>query len=163
MRLHAATLALLAVLLLAAPAHAAAPDAWQRKALALAQRVWHPACGTLTIQWADPADYGGDGDGSWGGWAYLGECTIYEPADHSWLGYPEFCTDVLHEGGHAAGYGHSDRGIMRAWRIIGYSGHNRRDGKLLPPHWDGVDRRCLPRPTERRRAAPRSARGSRRA
>jgi hypothetical protein len=118
-----------------------APDAWQRKALTLAQRVWHPTCGTLSIQWAAPADFGGTPE--WGGWAYLGECTIYEPAAHYWLGYPEFCTDVLHEGGHAAGHEHSDRGIMEAQRTIGLS-HNTRDGHALTPKWTGVDRRCMP-------------------
>lgn len=131
-----------AVLLLCCPAQAraTAPDAWQRKALTLAQHVWHPPCGTLTIKWANPADYGGNVE--WGGWAYLGDCTIHEPAEHYWLGYPEFCTDVLHEGGHAAGYGHSDKGIMQAERVIGYS-RNRINGHLANPHWTGVDHRCL--------------------
>lgn len=156
MRLLVGFLVATALMLAAPVARADAPDAWQRKALTLAQRVWHPDCGTLRIEWANASDFGGDAE--WGGWAYVGECTIYEPAAHYWLGYPEFCTDVLHEGGHAAGYGHSSKGIMRAERIVGYS-RNRINGRLARPHWTGVDRRCLP--SQSRHPRPRSRRARR--
>lgn len=125
--------------LFAPAAQAGAPDAWQRRALEVTQRVWHPACGTITIEWQDPALAGGTVE--WGGWAYLGECRIYEPTTRVWLGYPDFCTAVLHEGGHAAGYGHSARGIMAPDRMVARN-EARRDGKFLLL-WSGVDRRCL--------------------
>lgn len=141
----AAAAVLLALALFAPAARADAPVAWQHRALATAEHTWHPACGQLTISFDDPTLFGGDN--TWGGWAYAGNCTIHEPASHHWLGYPEFCTDVLHEAGHAAGSGHRPRGIMRAERsivrteaVISSHGHARD-----VVQWAGVDRRCLPR------------------
>jgi len=136
-------LILAALLALSVPADADAnvPVAWQRKALTTAQRVWQPSCGALRIQFAQARDFGGTEQ--WGGWAYAGECTIYEPAGRSWLGYPEFCTAVLHEAGHAAGRGHSDRGIMNPEQVISRS-VNLADGRRVVV-WRGVDRRCLTR------------------
>lgn len=141
----ALVLAAIALLAWPAQARADAPDTWQKQALATAQRVWHPACGTLTIAWKDPASVGGTAE--WGGWAYVGNCTIYEPAGRGWMGYPDFCTAVLHEAGHAAGYGHSDRGIMAPFRIVGHSVNN--DNGKRRVLWSGVDRRCI-RPRDRR-------------
>jgi hypothetical protein len=137
-----------ATLILAAfafPASAGAdvPAAWQHKALETAQRVWQPACGTLTVRFADPATVGGDA--SWGGWAYLGQCAIYEPAGHDWLGYPEFCSNVLHEAGHAAGREHSDRGIMQPHATISrFVSTVRIDGRVRRMVvWTGADQRCV--------------------
>jgi hypothetical protein len=130
----------LAALVFAAPAQANAPRNWERAALATANRVWGPqTCGALSIQWAQPADFGGTE--LWGGWAYTGECVIYEPADRVWLGYPDFCTAVLHEAGHVAGREHAARGIMRAERTVARSSGRERGRRVV--HWGDVDPRCL--------------------
>lgn len=136
-------LAALFALLLPAPASAeGAPVAWQRKALALAQRVWHPACGKFRIQWSSREATGVDGHTV--GWAVAGDCSLYLPWEKAWLGYPELCDVVLHEGGHATGLGHSDRGIMRPVSYITFEwGITQSGGRI--ERWDGVDRRCLSR------------------
>jgi hypothetical protein len=141
---------ILTLILLTTPATASGdvPVGWQREALKTAQTVWRPACGTLRISWENPATarVSTGSTEAWGGWAYLGECTIHEPLGRDWMGYPDFCTAVLHEGGHAAGHGHSRRGVMVAQRLTGLSigrvnGHRR-------VSWSGVDRRCV-RPQDR--------------
>ena len=132
--------ALLAALVLATPAQANAPQNWERKALATAERVWGPqTCGPLRIEWADAADFGGNE--LWGGWAYTGECVIYEPAGRAWLGYPDFCTAVLHEAGHVAGREHRASGIMRAERMTARSSGRELGRRVV--HWSDVDPRCL--------------------
>lgn len=117
-------------LLAPAAARADAPVAWQHKALAVAQRVWHPACGQLRLRFAEQQPLGE---------AYLGDCELRLDRDVVWDAYPEFCHVVLHEGGHAAGVGHRPRGVMRPTFIFDIG--RGPDGKVT---WGGVDPRCLP-------------------
>lgn len=131
MRYILTTLALLLALSPAA-ARADAPLAWQHKALAEAQLVWHPTCGQLRLVFTTTHD-GAIGE------AALGGCDLYLAKSVEWMGYPEFCHVVLHEAGHAANVGHRARGIMRPLPLFDIGrGAN---GKVV---WGGVDYRCQP-------------------
>lgn len=138
----AAALGLVVTLALPSVARADAPVAWQRKALAEAQRVWKPSCGALRIQFAAATpDVVPESDAA--GWAAAGNCALFINRAKKWLGYPHFCDVVLHEAGHAAGLDHAKKGIMAPVSV--YSrGEGRYKGRLLVT-WEGVDRRCLPR------------------
>lgn len=140
--MRALLIALALVVTAPASAVADAPLAWQQRAIETAERVWGPQpCGPLRIEWSAPEQFGGTE--LWGGWAYAGECVIYEPADRIWLGYPDFCTAVLHEAGHVAGRAHSSVGIMRAERQVSRS--SGMEGGRRVVRWGDVDRRCLRR------------------
>jgi hypothetical protein len=148
---------------LAAPAAACgdAPVAWQRKALAVAARVFHPACGPLSIVFEDAAQaHAGFPEGPASepqagqpaeqpaGWARAGECIVHLDRDHRWLGYPEFCHVVLHEAGNVAGYGDdwsNPRSIRYPLPFITKT--TARIGGRTVVRWSGVDRRCLPSAT----------------
>lgn len=152
-------------LLLMAPASAKAdlaPLPWQGKAVALAQRVWHPACGRLSLAFSDP-DAGtlvvNDAPGHEGvvhgaaGFTETGSCAIgiNSTFPWRWSGYPVFCTAVLHEAGRSAGMsGTNGRGIMSVDRspsrdraIVTRGGKRR-----TITRWTDVDRRCI-RPVDR--------------
>lgn len=124
-----------------------APVRWQRQALATAQRVWHPACGVLSLRFATPPAQVPE-SGLWTGWAYNGDCVINIRASTRWAGYPDFCSTVLHEAGHAAGLGHSanPRSIMYPDHTISVSS-GRENGRHVT-HWTGADARCI-RPVDR--------------
>lgn len=126
-------LALVLLALAAPPAQADAPVAWQHKALAMTQKVWHPACGQLRLVFTTTHD-GAIGE------AYLGGCVLSLNKSVEWAGYPEFCHVVLHEGGHAANVQHKTRGIMRPLPVFDIA--TSPSGKVS---WGGVDHRCLPR------------------
>lgn len=122
-------------------ASAYAPVAWQRKALSTAEKTWGPqTCGALRLQWGNPADFGGSD--LWAEWAWADNCNIGMPSERAWLGYPDFCTAVLHGAGHVRGLGHSTRGIMKAERQVVRT-EAEINGKEYV-RWGDVDRRCLP-------------------
>jgi hypothetical protein len=157
-RLVAIVVVPLALMSMPAAARADTPAAWQRKALETAQRVWHPACGGLSIAFADPASFdivtiNGTRTADAAGWGSAGDCQIDLAQGRTWDGYPEFCTVVLHEVGHVVG--HDDTtgpGIMNSQRIIAREvGRSaRRDGRwgAWRVDWPGADHRCI-RPMDR--------------
>lgn len=111
-----AILAALVALVLAAPAPASppvspSPDAFnfERRAVRMAQLLWHPACDRVELSWE--MDTGRAESGT--GWAYEGECVVHLNADKLELAYWEpLCTTILHEVGHIAGRGHTESGLM---------------------------------------------------
>jgi hypothetical protein len=118
------TVALLAIavaLFVAAPAHAG----WRvDRSLAIAEAVWKPACGKLSL-------------------AY-GNCTIWIDASKSFE-FEALCSAVLHEAGHVTGAEHSSNpgSVMYAEPLVAKV-TARIDGRTVV-RWDGVDRRCLNR------------------
>lgn len=123
------------------------------RAVAVAQRAWHPSCGRLRVSFDDPrtADTVLD-DGTpidyASGWAMPGVCTIHLSRAQPWVAYPPLCEVVLHEAGHVAGRGHSHdpRSIMypvSMWvRTVGTL--TRANGRVTRVvRWSGIDRRCL--------------------
>ena len=136
MRLIGLTLALL--LVLAAPARAG----WKiDRALAVAQIVWHPACGQLRVSFErPPADVA-----EAAGWAWSGDCTIRVNSQGSHRAFEPFCQTVLHEAGHVAGMGHSSnpRSVMYPYRRLDV-GHTVLHGRRVTV-WPGVDSRCRDR------------------
>lgn len=135
------TITAIAFALLAPAAHADAPLAWQHKAASVAQHTWKPACGTFVIRFAPASE--GPRLKRLRGWAPFNQCTLYFPAEYVWLGYPEFCTWVLHEGGHGAGHPHAARGIMRAKRTVIREEYTT-DNRHYRVRWINADARCLP-------------------
>ena len=132
-------IAVLVALTLAAPAQAG----WRiNRSLAIAQTVWHPTCGQLTLGYGDRARDGA-ADGA-GGWAWAGNCTIRIP-NGSHYEFEELCAIVLHEAGHVAGMGHSSnpRSVMYAEPLVIKT--TARIGRKTVTRWTGVDRRCLDR------------------
>jgi hypothetical protein len=146
---------LLAALAHPAPAHADAPVAWQRRSLAVAQRVFHPACGPLALAFEDAAqshagfpDVPGLGPQAVErptGWARAGECIVHLDREHDWLGYPELCHVVLNEAGNVVGYGDdwSDPRSIR-YPLPAFIKTTARVGQRTVVSWGGVDHRCLP-------------------
>lgn len=155
----------LAVASVAVALAAPGPAAWQRKALTTAQRVWHPACGTLALTYRDPsaAIVVDDAPSRAGqpvpddevlGFTATGSCDLGLSSRVDWprMRYPVFCSVVLHEAGRAAGLAGDDstgimstlfapgRDISRVYR------HGRWHRRVI---WSGVDRRCV-RPMDRR-------------
>src|SRR6188768_2158536 len=99
-------------LLAAAPAEAG----WRiDRSLAIAQEVWKPTCGALSLAYGDPVSAGASAEAD--AWAWPGNCRIGINASQHYE-FEELCTIVLHEAGHVAGMGHADRGIMRATRVF---------------------------------------------
>ena len=152
--LTAAALALCMSLLAAAAARAdVAPHREVARALAVAQRAWHPSCGRLRVRFDDPRtantvlDNGTPIDYA-SGWAFPGDCTIHLSSAQQWVAYPPLCEVVLHEAGHVAGRGHSHNphSIMypeSLWiRTIGTITRARGRAKRVV-RWSGIDHRCL--------------------
>ena len=152
--LATAALALCIALLMAAAARAnVAPHREVVRALAVAQRVWHPTCGRLRVSFDDPRtantvlDNGTPIDYA-SGWAMPGDCTIHLSRAQQWVAYPPLCEVVLHEAGHVAGRGHSQNphSIMyptSLWiRTIGTITRAHGRAKRVVS-WSGIDRRCL--------------------
>jgi hypothetical protein len=135
------TVALALALASAAPAHAG----WKiNRSLSIAQHVWHPACGQLTVAFGDPAKFGVPLHAS--EWAYEGECTIGLHATLiTHLEFEEVCTIIMHGAGHAAGAEHSTnrKSVMFADPFV-HKITARIKGRTVT-HWDGADRRCLNR------------------
>jgi hypothetical protein len=128
----------LPVLLLGAPA---AQAGWRTdRSLAIAQIVWHPACGQLSLGYGDRARDGAR-DGAIG-WAWAGNCEIRIP-NGSHYEFEVLCSTVLHEAGHAAGMGHSSnpRSVMYAERP--FTKTTARIGGKTITQWTGADHRCL--------------------
>lgn len=142
------TAALVAVLALAIAAPATARAGWKiDRAAEIAQIVWHPACGQLRIRFADPAtsgavDANGDPLADVSGWALPGDCDVSVSNKQSWT-FETFCQTVLHEAGHAAGYGHSSNphSVMYAWGTPVESRGTVNGRRVV--RWTGVDPRCL--------------------
>jgi hypothetical protein len=141
-------------LLLAAAARANVPPRRQvTRALAVAQRVWHPSCGRLRASFEDPRtantvlDDGTPIDYA-SGWAMPGDCTIHLSRAQQWVAYPPLCQVVLHEAGHVAGraHSHNPHSIMypeSLWvRTIGTVSRAGGRAKRVV-RWSGIDRRCL--------------------
>lgn len=127
------------------PPQPAALPAVAQPALDLAQKVWHPTCGKLSISSEHPPASLPDTGESIGGWAWPGDCTIRVRIDKKWLGGPELCETVLHEAGHVAGRLHSDKpeSIMYPLQNV-MRGRSRVEGsKRSVITWGGVDKRCL--------------------
>lgn len=138
----------LAALVLPSTAHADAPVAWQHKALALAQTVWHPTCGTLTLRFASPVPAFDSSTGVTvsepAGWTAMGHCDLHLSDTQGWrsLGYPIFCTDTLHEAGHAANMPDNlGRGVMNNHAMPSH-GVGVISGRRIAI-WTDVDRRCI--------------------
>lgn len=131
-------LALALLLVVAEPARADAPVAWQHRALAIAQVVWHPDCGQLHLRFAQPPADVASMDPE--GWASSGDCGLALNVSHHWHYFPPFCHAVLHEAGHAAGVGHSDnpRSVMYPRMVLDH-GHAVGSRRMV---WPGLDRRC---------------------
>lgn len=135
--LRLSLLAFVGLALFAPVAHAG----WRiDRSLAIAQAVWHPTCGQLTLGYGDPADAGGDASG----WAWAGDCKIRIP-NGSHYEFEELCAIVLHEGGHVTGLGHSSNPrsamygealVIKTTAVI---------GRRTITRWTGVDHRCLNR------------------
>jgi hypothetical protein len=144
-------LAISALLLFAPSADAHVSWLWQKEALAVAQRVWHPSCGALHISFGDPISAGFSPDAPVVGWTYLNSCENHINQDFLWLGYPQFCTVELHEAGHSAGRPDTDGpGIMNRYLTPSrgdwyYKRHHRWHRKVI---WYDTDRRCI-RPADR--------------
>jgi hypothetical protein len=86
-----------AALALASPAHAG----WKvRRAQAIAAAVWHHPCGDhITLAWRDLPD---TGTAVTAAEAFEDECRIvFSREPTTWI---EFCTTMIHEYGHLAGY-----------------------------------------------------------
>jgi len=131
------------------PPVAAAPEApavrfgWRTaRSLSIAQVVWHPTCGALTLRYGDPIREGA-GDGA-GGWAWKGDCVIRIP-NGSHYEFEELCTIILHEAGHVAGMGHSadPRSVMYPEHVVIKTTAHIAGRTVV--RWNGVDRRCLNR------------------
>lgn len=138
-----------------AQAQADVPVAWQHKAVNIAQTVWRPSCGQLAVRFGDPATVFTD-PSFVHEWATPGDCTVNIDQNHEFLGFPDFCTLVLHGAGHAAGFheeGGPDGGahssnpdsVMYPFgspvrSVVRVEGSKRRFVV-----WDGVDQRCLTR------------------
>jgi hypothetical protein len=76
--------------------------AWQvSRARAIAEKAWahHPCVERMRVRWAPPYD----GRASTAAWADEVDCVVTFN-DGRRLGWPEFCTRLLHEAGHLAGY-----------------------------------------------------------
>lgn len=157
-RVVLSTVVILFTLLAAAPAARAFPPprAWQTRALQVAQYVWHPACGTITLSIDNPTGLTVLGIGpnmqpvdepaaDASGWAAIGQCEIHVNRDTDWLGYPDLCMTVLHEGGHAAGLGHSAKGIMSPYGSVALDMAWSKRLHRRFAIWQGVDARCMPR------------------
>jgi hypothetical protein len=112
------------------------------RALAIAQAVWHPACGQLSVAYGDPADVGAP-DGAFE-WAWKDDCVI-GVTNKAHLEFEQLCQVILHGGGHVAGLGHSDnqRSVMRP-EFFSIETTMVKNGRTTT-HWDGIDRRCLGR------------------
>lgn len=140
--------ALVLVLAFSQPAKAS----WRvDRSLAIAQIVWHPSC-DLRLSFDDPAQaHGMLPDGTEvvnpAGWAIKGDCTIHLSRTYPWIGFEDFCTVVLREGGNVVGAGdnltakpnsirYPIRTFVRTQAVIG--------GRLVE-RWSGVDWRCLGR------------------
>jgi hypothetical protein len=124
----------LALLLAAAPA---AHAGWRSdRATAIARIVWHhPNVDRLQIRWGTPPADVSDAQG-WTSGESTGEIWLNATRPLAW---EPFCTIVLHEAGHLAGMGHTNRGVMHPQRFVHLSddeGHER---------WDGTDPRCRAR------------------
>lgn len=139
---RAAPLTVFALIALAALAYTPNADAGWRinRSLQIAQTVWHPTCGTLTLGYGDPIREGA-GDAA-GGWATAGDCAIKIP-NGSHYEFVELCTVILHEAGHVAGMGHSPnpRSVMYAEPLVIKT--TARIGRKTITEWTGVDHRCL--------------------
>jgi hypothetical protein len=158
-----ALLGMLAVMTFPAPSQPAIPFAWQSKALALSEHVWHPACGRLTITYRDPDKTGvvvvDDTTGRVvhraAGFTAKGSCALGISTAYDWrsLGYPVYCSVVLHEAGRAAGaVGTTGPGVMHvgvSFVSHGVSHFWRRGRWHRRVIWSGVDRRCI-RPVDLR-------------
>lgn len=138
-RLATAAIAALILAFLPAVAHAG----WKiDRATAIAQTVWHPACGQLRLAYGDPAAAGTQPEA--GGWAWAGNCAIGVNAERHYS-FEELCSVVLHEAGHVAGAGHSHNpaSVMYAEPLVIKT--TARIGQRTITRWTGVDRRCLDR------------------
>jgi hypothetical protein len=121
----------------------AAQAGWRiDRSVAIAQAVWKPSCGTLSLRYGVPEDAGAAAGAS--GWAWNGDCKIGVNAGNHYE-FEELCTIVVHEGGHVAGLGHSPnrRSVMYAEPLV-LKTTARINGREIT-RWDGVDRRCLQR------------------
>lgn len=120
------------------------------RAVAIAQVVWHPACGQLVLRFADPATVIATGQlpesesDAAAGWAATGDCDITVTNRRHWEFEP-LCETVLHEAGHAAGMDHVDDrpSIMNSRTILTRAETTIRGRKVVT--WDGIDHRCLDR------------------
>lgn len=100
----------------------------------LAVAVWHPGCGTPTVEFHEQAL-----TSTALGWTYPGTCTVHLP-QRPYLArtWPKrvLCHAILHEVGHLAGAGHStnEHSVMYPNGVL-YMDRFRR--------WHGMDKRCL--------------------
>lgn len=129
--------AVLALLIMAAPAQAGPKI---DRSLAIAQAVWHPACGQLRVAYGDPVAAGAVAEAF--GWAWAGNCEV-GVTNKTHLEFQQLCVVILHEGGHVVGLGHSDnpRSIMRP-DFFTIETIFESDGRTIT-RWDGVDPRCV--------------------
>ncbi len=135
-RLAVAVLAVLAVL----PATAQA--GWKvDRATAIARIVWDPPCPKLTIAVERPPAHAGAPTG----WAFEDVCVVHINAKMRSLRHFEpFCTTVLHETGHVAGWRDPVTGAAHASRSgsVMFAGMTFAN---INGRWDGTDRRCRDR------------------
>jgi hypothetical protein len=111
------------------------------RALTIAEGVWHPACGELSVHLGDPVAEGTVAEA--GGWARADDCEIGLDAGRTWTEFEPLCQVILHEGGHVAGRSHSNnpRSVMRPSFMFGES--TATIGGVTSTRWDGIDRRCM--------------------
>lgn len=144
-------LALIASLALIAQAHAATvPLSWQARALATTEHYWHTP--PLRLSFDPPRNDLGVDVTSLGGWALPGVPVIHINAATRWLGYPDFCMTVIHEGGHVMGHPHSGnpRSIMYPAQDVGRFRSRVAGSRRTFIVWTGVARPCIPTSPQRR-------------
>lgn len=140
-------IALLALLTAATPAQAG----WKiDRATAIARVVWHHPCEDhVTLKWGGADMDGGDALAE----ADPAQCTIWL-VDYSRyaMDWPVFCTTVIHEYGHLAGYrdplntgdpyhSHNADSVMSAFGVVNKHVVHVAGGKTTTI-WTGVDPRC---------------------
>lgn len=141
---------LLTLLLLVACAGPAEASWKTYRAKQIAKVVWGDSLATpcpngFGITYADPATRD-DLPENVAGWAWIGVCNVwvnvYNPLGLEW---EAFCTTVLHEAGHVAGFDHDYQGrggIMRAAGMYAKGvGINTKTG-VRSVFWSGTDERC---------------------
>lgn len=114
----------------------AAHAGWRTdRATAIARIVYHHPC-VDRMQIRGGIAPAGSEDAS--AWTWVDDCVVWLDRTEP-LAWEPFCTTVLHEAGHLAGMGHSDRpgSVMSAFLTFGH--------RAGSEHWTGTDPRCRDR------------------